>query len=167
MTTLDRAAYGDNPALKIPVLIDAQGPLFGTENICRALMHRARVTDVVLRGDVATRVVANAEELSLHALSAGVTLITSAAAQQPPPPKVRPSLDNALAFLEAHIDEVLAALPASRRLSFCETSLFCLLTHLPFRNVMEVTPYPRLQAFCTTFAHRPSAASTTYRYDTP
>src|SRR5688572_25694129 len=76
ITSADKRDYGDSPALKIPVLVDAEGPLFGTENICRALASRAgRRTDIVLRGDVEARSVANAEELTLHVMSAEVSLI--------------------------------------------------------------------------------------------
>jgi hypothetical protein len=45
-------------------------------------------------------------------------------------------------------------------------SLFCLVTHLPFRKVMEVGAYQRLQAFCRTFGQRPGARATEYRFDT-
>lgn len=167
LTTPDPAAYADNPALKVPILVDAQGPLYGTENICRELTRRAGQRDrVVLRGDVADRSVANAEEMILHAMSAGVALITASLAQtSAPPPKVKRSLDNAVTHLEANVDAVLAALPAGRLLSFCETSLFCLVTHLPFRKLMDVAGYPRLQAFCQVFGLRPGAQATEYRFD--
>jgi glutathione S-transferase len=170
LTTADAAAYADNPALKVPILVDAQGPLYGTENICRELTRRSGQRDrVVLRGDVADRVVANAEEMILHAMSAGVALITASLAgqTQSPPPKVRRSLDNAVAFLEANVDAVVAALPAGRRLSFCETSLYCLVTHLPFRKLMDVGGFARLLAFCQTFGLRPGAQATKYRFDAP
>jgi glutathione S-transferase len=168
MTSFDPATYASNPALKVPILVDAHGPLFGTENICRELARRSGRRDrVVLRGDLGERVVANAEELIVHAMAAGVTIITASppGAERPPPPKVRRSLENALAFLEAHIDQVLAALPGDRLLSFCETSLYCLVTHLPFRKLMAVDGYPKLQAFCQRFGERESARMTEYRYD--
>ena len=117
MTTLEPENYADNPALKIPVLIDEQGQLYGTENICRELARRSGQRHrVVLRGDVTTRVVANAEELLLHAMGSSVALITTAqaGAEWQPAPKVRPSLGNALAFLETHVGEVRAALPAAQ-----------------------------------------------------
>jgi glutathione S-transferase len=165
---LDPGTYGDNPALKVPVLVDAQGPLFGTENICRELARRSGRRDrVVLRGDVSERVVANAEELVLHAMSAEVILITGALAKVAEPPKVRPSLENALAFLEMNLDGALAFLPPDRVISFFETALFCVVTHLPFREVMEVGGYPCLQAFCQSFGARAGAQATAYRFDAP
>jgi glutathione S-transferase len=164
MTVTDAANYGNNPALKVPILVDEQGPLFGTENICRELARRSgQRSRVTLRGDVPHRLVANAEELILHAMSSEVILIMSG--KGTPPPKVRPSLENTIAFLEDNLPGVRVALPADRVLSFCETSLFCLVTHLPFRKIMEVTGYPRLQAFCQEFEQRPGARDTGYRFD--
>jgi glutathione S-transferase len=165
MTVTATANYADNPALKVPVLIDEQGPLFGTENICRELVRRSgKRASVVLRGDVHDRGVANAEEMILHAMSSEVILIMGGKAE-PPSPKVRHGLENALAFLDENVARVRAALPADRLLSFCETSLFCLVTHLPFRKIMEVTAYRNLQGFCQEFDQRPGARATGYRFD--
>jgi glutathione S-transferase len=169
IASVEAANYAGNPALKVPVLLDAQGPLFGTENICRELARRSgQGRRVVLRGDVGDRVVANAEEMVLHAMGTGVNLIMLGGAgpqATPPPPKVRRSLENALAFLEANLEAALAALPPERLLSFCETSLFCLVTHLPFRKVAEVDGYPKLLAFRDSFGQRPGAVATAYRFD--
>src|SRR5262245_48800235 len=82
LTTRDPAAYGGNPALKVPVLLDAEGPLYGTENICRALAHRSgHGARAVQRGDVAARVVANAEEMILHAMASEVVVIMAGPSQ--------------------------------------------------------------------------------------
>jgi hypothetical protein len=123
----------------------------------------------MLRGDLDDRLVANAEEMILHAMAAEVILITAgfAGADVPPPPKVGSSLKNALAFLDVNIDRLRAALPPDRVLSFCETALFCVVTHLPFRKVMDVGPYPRLLSFCDAFGERPGARATEYRFDAP
>jgi glutathione S-transferase len=168
LTSADPASYAGNPALKIPVLVDADGPIFGAENICRELTQRAQArARVVLRGDVAGRLVANAEEMTLHAMATDVALVMAsvAAADRPAPPKRRPSLERALVYLDEHIDRVCAALPADRRLSFVEAALFCVVTHLPFRHVLDVAPYERLAAFCAGFGQRESAQRTEYRYD--
>jgi glutathione S-transferase len=167
LTTVDPAAYAGNPALKVPILVDEQGPLFGTENICRELARRSGRSGAILRGDCDDRLVANAEELVLHGMGAGVNIITAGLAGpgQAAPPKVRQSLENVLAHLEVNLEGVLAALPPARSLSFLETTLFCLLTHLPFRKVMEVTGYPRLLAFASAFGERPGARSTEYCFD--
>jgi glutathione S-transferase len=168
ITTLDRAAYADNPALKIPVLVDGAGALYGTENICRELARRSGLGPrVVLRGDVGARVVANAEEMLLHAMGAEVNLIMLSlpGEAREAPPKLRRGLENALAFLEAELDAVFAALPPERHLSFFEAALFCLVLHLPFRKIMDVGAYARLGAFSAAFGDRPSARATEYRFD--
>jgi glutathione S-transferase len=170
MTVTDPAAYGENPALKVPVLIDEGCPLFGTENICRELARRSGQRDrAVLRGDVGDRPVANAEELIVHAMQTDVVLVMQAmggASGQPagPADKARRSLENALSFLDAQVDAVIAALPPDRIVSFCESALYCLVTHLPWRKLMSVDAYGRLAAFCAaagaTRRRRPSTGST-------
>jgi hypothetical protein len=78
---------------------------------------------------------------------------------------LRHGLENAPGFIDAHLAEVLAALPPDRFLSFCEVSLFCLVTQLPFRKVMEVDAFPQLQRFSQDFAARASAQATPYHFD--
>jgi glutathione S-transferase len=168
LTSPDPVTYANNPALKVPVLVDGDGPLFGTENICRDLARRSPLRgEVVLRGAVLDRLVANAEEMTLHAMSAEVSLLMARATGNDRAilPKIRPSLENALRYLNDHVDGVLRALPCGRDLSFIETALFCLVTHLPFREVIAVTPYDRLKAFCERFGMRESARETAYRFD--
>jgi glutathione S-transferase len=168
LTALDADAYADNPALKVPVLIDEHGPLFGTENICRALVCcSAKAGRVVMRGDVSDRVVANAEEMTLHVMTSEVSLIMAKMAGDVrlAPPKVTRSIENALHYLDAHVDAVQEALPADRTLSFLEVTLFCVAMHLPFREVMDVSSWSRLGDFCRRFGERESARATTYRFD--
>lgn len=170
MMSPDPATYDGNPALKVPVLVDAEGPLFGTENICRALAVRSQKRSrVVLRGDIADRLVANAEEMALHVMSTEVTLIMAKMTgdDRAIPPKVRRSLENALGFLNDNVDRVIAALPEDRALSFVETTLFCTVRHLPWRQVMDVAGYTKLGAFCDRFGEREGARQTEYRFDAP
>ena len=167
LMTVDTAAYAGNPALKIPILLDEEGALFGAENICRALTRRSGKSHVVLRGDVTTRVVANAEELTLHVMSTEVLLLTANFAKQPPPPKATASIEQSLDHLDEHLDGALAALPADRTVSFLEVALFCVLTHLPWRDVMAVTRWSRLAELTREFGQRESARATEYRFDSP
>jgi glutathione S-transferase len=168
LTSTDAETYAGNPALKIPILVDAEGPLFGAENICRALarrsQHRSRV---VLRGDVTDRLVANAEEMTLHVMSIDVALTMAKLAgdTREAPLKVRRSLENSLSYLDDGLDRALETLPAERSVSFLEAALFCAVTHLPFRGVMDVTGYTRLTAFCERFGERDGARQTEYRFD--
>jgi glutathione S-transferase len=168
LTSPDAATYAGNPALKIPVLVDDAGPLFGTENICRELLRRSQTrARVVLRGDVANRLVANAEEITLHLMSTEVSLIMAKLAGdgREAPPKLRRSLENGLDYLNENLDRVLDALPEGRALSFLEVALFCVVTHLPFRQISDVVGHERLRALCDRFGERESAQRTEYRFD--
>ena len=169
ITALDPAGYADNPALKIPILIDEHGPLFGTENICRELVRRSSKppSGCIMRGASDDRLVANAEELVLHVMSSEVNIIVAKLAGNAiVPPKVLSSIDNSLTYLDDNLDTVLARLAAGRTLSFVEVALFCVVTHLPFRHVLETSRWKRLTAFAQRFGERASARSTEYRFDT-
>lgn len=168
ITAIEASAYAGNPALKVPILVDEHGALFGTENICRELVRRSgRAASVVQRGESNARVVLNAEELVLHVMSSEVSVIMAKMAGDArlAPAKVSRSIQNSLAHLEEHVGAVLAALPAERAFSFVEVALFSVVTHLPFRDVTDVTPYAHLRAFCTRFGERASALATEYRFD--
>lgn len=175
LTSLDVASYGENPALKIPVLVTETGPLFGAENICRELVRRAgaknkkdkakKKSDIVMRGDLDSRLVANAEELTLHAMQTGVIIILGKTSGIAPSAKTSRSLENTLAWLDANVEGVIAALPEGRTVSFVEVALFCLTRHLPFRDVIDVKPYAKLLAFADGYGGRPSARETEYRID--
>lgn len=164
--SLDVEAYAGNPALKVPILVDEQGPLFGTENICRELVRRSGAgAGVVLRGDASHRVVANAEELVLHVMSTEVALVMARESGATSPPKARRSIQASLDALDGSVDAALGLLPAGRRLSFFEVTLFCLLEHLPFRRVLDVSHWQRLEAFRHQFSERAVAQETTYHFD--
>lgn len=168
LTSLSPADYVGNPALKIPVLVDEKGSLFGCENVCRELAVRSgKRESAVLRGDSRSRVVANAEELTHHVMSSEVVLIMAKMAGDArlAGPKVARSIDNCLRALDTGLDDVLAALPPSRTISFFEAALFAVVTHLPWREIMDVTPYARLAEFCRAFGDRESARATEYRFD--
>jgi hypothetical protein len=100
-------------------------------------------------------------------MSAEVSLIIAKMAGdlRAAPPKVSRSLENSLSYLDENVGALLAALPATRTLSFVEVALFCVVTHLPFRQVMEVERWKRLGDFCARFGERESARATSYRFD--
>jgi glutathione S-transferase len=171
LMSLDASEYGGNPALKLPVLQLGGEAWFGAVNICRVL-ERLSVTQrrVVWPEATNVAVVANAQELTLHSMSTEVTLVMSqlggAGAGSAHAIKLRRSLVDSLVWLEGNLERALAALPADRDLSFLEVTLFCLVTHLTFREIAPVEPYPALCAFRARFAERPSAVQTAYRFDT-
>ena len=169
LMSLDPADYGGNPALRLPVLQTAEGTWFGSSNVCRVLARQAPPDrPLVWPEDLARPLLANAQELTLVALSTEVSLIMAQLASAQPSANVdkqRCSLENSLAWLEGNLDAILAALPPDRALSFLEVSAFCLVTHLEFRGVLPTTPYPELVAFSERFAARASAQQTSYRFD--
>ena len=171
LASRDRADYGGSPAMKLPVLRMGGEFVFGTENICRTLAEHVPDGDIVWTGASPDVQVRNAQELVWHAMAAQVQLVfgTQACglpADNPYFAKAADGLRQSLAWLEAHLDEVLQALPP-RRVSLFEVTLFCLWEHLGFRATVERTGYPRLQAFAEDFARRPSARDTPYRFDQP
>lgn len=171
LTSCDATDYGGNPALKIPVLVDERGALFGTENICRALARRvSQPPRIVMAREVDDRVVANAEELTLHVMAAEVSLVMAKAVGDPASrpawsEKTWASLRGGLAFLDATIDAAMKALPSDRTTSFLEVALYCLVEHLRFRDVIDVAPFVHLDAHCAKVGARASAQETTYRFD--
>jgi len=164
----DAAVYGGNPGLRVPSLVTARGPIFGSLASCRALAPLAsRPLRMVWPESTALGVAANALELSLQAMSTEVTLImTSAtgAAAAPYATKLRTALAGMLGWLEGSVLDALEALP-ERDLSYLELSLFCLVEHLEFREVMLLDRHDQLRRFRDQFAERPSAAATRFRFD--
>lgn len=162
--------YGGNPALKLPTLVAPSGTWFGSLAICRELARLSRRTlRLVWPEDLLEPTLANAQELAVQGMTTEVALIMAqegthgASGYQQ---KLRQSLENTLAWLDEHVEEVRQRLPADRDLSYLEVSLFCLVTHLEFREVLPVAGYRGLDEFRCAFAARGSVAATEYRYDT-
>ena len=172
LASCDPADYGGNPAMKLPVLRLGAETVFGAENICRTLGERhagaERIVWTELLPGPAAR---NVQEMIWHAMAAQVQLVFGTQAAHLPADnlyfaKAARGLEQVLAWLDAHLDGVLAALP-SRTTSLLEVSLFCLLEHLDFRPSVGWEGHQRLQAFAAGFAQRPSARATAYRLDRP
>ena len=166
----DAALYGDNPALKMPTLVTDEGSWFGSLGICRELARNCELNlDVVWPDQLDTAVASNAQEMVLQAMSTEVGIVlgktTGVSADNAHQRKLRASLLGTLAWLEENAGTALSMLPAERDLSYLEVSLFCLVEHLPFRDVLDTAPYPRLRAFAERFAQRSSAKATAYKFD--
>ena len=162
--------YGDNPALKVPVLKTGDATWFGALNICRELSHQSRSgARVVWPEDLATPLLANAQELIVHAMSAEVGLIMHKAAggdaRSNDQRKLVRGLLQALSWLDHHVEDAINDLAPERDLSYLEVTLYCLLEHLEFREVAKTNDYPSLRSFATAFGQRESAKKTTYRFD--
>ncbi|HZI14722.1 MAG TPA: glutathione S-transferase N-terminal domain-containing protein [Myxococcus sp.] len=163
--------YGGNPALRIPSLRTPQGVWFGSLNVCRELWRQShRKPRVVWPEDLDAPLTANAQELVTQAMSTEVSLIMAKVGgggeDSPHQAKSRKALVNMLAWLEDNAKAVLAALPPQREVSYLEVSLYCLVTHLEFREVLPTAPYSELKRFCEQFATRASAGQTAFRFDT-
>lgn len=164
----DVAAYGGNPAMRLPNLVMPEGAVFGSLGSCRTLVALAeRPPRVVWPETTSHPSSANAVELSVQAMSTEVSLIMLCAGDGeglPYAAKLKKALDHMLDWLDANVDEALASLP-ERDLSYLEVSLFCLIEHLEFRQVKSLAGYRRLAAFRTAFAERASARATPFEFD--
>ncbi|HEY6726658.1 MAG TPA: glutathione S-transferase domain-containing protein [Polyangiaceae bacterium] len=169
LLAFDADRYGGNPALKLPTLLAPSGVWFGSPTICRELARLSRRTlHLVWPEDLVAPVLANAQELTTQAMTTEVSMIMAqqggheASGYQQ---KLRQSLENTLGWLEEHVAEFGSRLPAHRDLSYLEVTLFCLVTHLEFREVLPVAGYPALDEFRCAFAQRSSVEATEYHYD--
>lgn len=168
----DSADYGGNPAMKLPVLRLGGEAVFGTENICRTLAERfpgeVRILWTEQLPGPAAR---NAQEMVWHAMAAQVQLVFGTQAAGLPADnlyfvKAAEGMAQVLAWLDAHVDKVLAGLPP-RELSLLEVTLFCLLEHLDFRPTVSLVPFVSLAAHVRRFGQRESACHTRYHFDYP
>lgn len=169
LTSRDVEVYAGNPALKLPILKVDGTPIYGSLNICRVL-HRVSGgrRRVYWPEDADTPLLMNAHEILAHAMSAQVEVVLHEIVEKRPPDKAsikrRESLLNCLAWLDAHLADLRGILP-ERDLSFFEAGLFCLLSHLPFRNPLDISGLRRLEDFTREFGARASARATPYRFD--
>jgi glutathione S-transferase len=170
LLSLDAAHYAGNPALKLPILEGPGGARFGTLNICRELArHASAELRIVWPEDQLDALSCNALELTLQGMATEVSLIMQAVSgadrdsDSRHRAKLRVSLEQSVAWLDANIDAVLAALPEARDLSFLELALFCFASHLPWRKVLALNAYANLRRFCDEFGTRTSAIETQYQ----
>jgi len=166
----EEGTYAGNPALRVPILRTPRGTWFGSLNICRELWRRASAPPrMIWPENLEEPLLANAQELVVQAMSTEVTLLMSrlfgARDEDAHLLKLHRSLGNTLEWLERHVEEALAQLPANRDSSYLELTLYCLVRHLPFRDVMSTDPYVRLNDFCRNLEARPSVRDTAYRVD--
>jgi glutathione S-transferase len=170
LLSTDSNDYGGNPALKLPTLKTSAGAWFGALNICRELARQSgNKARIIWPEDLATPLAANTHELVVHAMSTEVNLIMNKVAggdatsthQQ----KMMASLTQTISWLEGNVESTLRNLPSPRDLSYLEVTLFCLVEHLEFREVLPMRNYPALRASAQLFGERVSAQGTTYRFD--
>jgi glutathione S-transferase len=182
LLSVDPESYGGHPGLKVPVLQVNAETWFGSLNICRALARLSKSSQsdqpcaasasklVIWPEDLQTTSLANAQELVLQAMATEVSLVmeraAGAASDNQHQVKLRQVLANIMAWLEREATDLLTPLTPERSLSYFEVTLFCLLTHLEFRELLPTREYGRLTEFAQRFSERASAEATKYRFDT-
>lgn len=169
LRSLELADYAQNPALRLPILKADDEVWFGALSGCRRLARAAsQPRRIVWPEQLQTPLVSNAQELTTQAMATEVELIMSQDAAAPSRylEKRRASLEHSLSWLDARLDAALAELP-ERDVSYLEVSLFCLIEHLEFREVVSVAALGRLKSFCDEFAERASARATPFVFDRP
>lgn len=173
LTDLSPAAYANNPALKLPILVRGESQLFGTLHICRALAEMADPPRrVIWPEELSDDRARNAQELVWHAMSAQVQLVLGTAIAELPADniyfqKARAGLEGALRWLDANLAATLEALPWPRDTSVLEITAYCLIEHLRFRETVSLEPHGALLAFARSYGARTSAQRTPYRFDVP
>lgn len=172
LMSTDPDVYGGHPAMKMPTLVTEVGIWFGSLPICRELAQCADLSlDIVWPEDLHRPVASNAQELVLTAMSTEVGLImgkaSGVATDNAHQAKMRASLLGAMEWLEINAGRAIDTLAPERDLSFLEVSLFCLVEHLEFREVLSLEAYPALRAFGQRFAARSSARATPFKFDFP
>jgi glutathione S-transferase len=170
LLSADDRDYAGNPALRLPVLVIDGAAHFGTLNICRELARRSpHRLAITWPEQLEDRLSSNAQELVLHGMSTEVSLImqrlSNPGGNGKYEAKGTTSLHNTLTWLELHWPAVSDSLPPQRALSFLEVTAYCLLTHLEFRQLADVSAYSNLKRFTTDFGQRASARDTLYRFD--
>ena len=172
LMSADPDDYGGNPALKMPTLEDEDGAWFGSLGICRELARHGDLNlDIVWPDELDSARACNAQEMVLTAMSTEVGLVmgksTGVPADNAHQAKLRASLLGTMQWLEENAAAAIATLRPERDLSYLEVSLFCLVEHLPFREVLSMEAYPSLRAFGERFGARSSAKKTAFKFDFP
>jgi glutathione S-transferase len=169
LAAMEPGVYAGNPALRMPILRDADSVLFGAQNICRALAERAATpTRIVWPEDLRDVLSRNAQELVWHGMAAQVQILMGTHLAKLPAEnvffaKARSGLEGALGWLDEHLADVLASLPQQRSLSLFEVALYCLFDHLQFGPTVSVESHASLLSFARQFGTRPSAQRTAFR----
>ncbi len=166
---LDRelATYGGNPALRIPVLmLDGQN-YFGSLNICRRFSEMSPHVSIEWPEDLAQVEDRNACEVVLQAMSTGVSQIMASRGgverTSPYCVKLQESLDGSLRWLESYVGRRSADSRFDVR--YLDMALLCLVSHLVFKDSIDLTKLPEIRAFVGSASSRQSVKETAYCYD--
>jgi glutathione S-transferase len=157
----DAAAYGDNPLMRVPTLVDGADTLIESDHIARYLVgkhdpadrlgvRRERVRD--LNRLAVTGGIMDNEVVLILAKRGGLADLESVTYFQ----KLRGAIDTGLAWLDEHT-------PAEGAdFDYGDIAAICMWQHLQHYGLVPDLPrYARLAARVERFAARPSIASTT------
>ena len=152
-------AYGANPLMRVPTLVDGDVTLIESDHIARYLVAkhdpadrlgvRSETVEDLNRLAVLNGVMAN--EVTPILSKRGGLEITGIVYFD----KLLASIDSGLAWLDARID------PDAPSFDYRDLTLVCAWQHLAHYGLRPLDPYARLAARVARFAHRPSVAATT------
>ncbi len=168
----DPAVFAGNPALKLPAVRQGDTVVWGSHHACRLIARSAPDGEarVFWPEQAQTALLMNAHEVLAHVMAAQVEVVFHEIVSRRPPDatsrKRRTSLMLCLEWLDRHLDDIHAALPA-QRIALFDLGLYALLEHLPFRNPIDLSPMPHLIDFVAAFGERASAQATPYVFDAP
>ena len=152
------AAYGGNPLMRVPTLVDGDQTLIESDHIARYLVGRhdpgdrfgvrsERVRDLN-RLAVANGVMAN-EVVLILAKRGGVEDIEGVSYFR----KLTTGIHSGLAWLDASVDD-------DPHLDYADIAAICMFQHARHYELVPLDAYARLAARVERFAGRPSIAST-------
>lgn len=150
---VDARSYGDNPMLRVPVLVDGDLVLHDSEHIARYLVRHGDPLGVnsVAVADLNQLAVANAimanEVVLILAERGGLKDLSSSYFA-----KLRTAIADGLAWLDRTVD--------GDAFTWKEIATICMWDHVAHYGLVPLG-YPRLAAHVAQFAARPSVASTT------
>ena len=152
------AAYGDNPLMRIPTLVDGATTIIDSDHIARYLVGRfdaddrfgvrsERVADLN-RLAVTSGVMAN-EVVLILARRGGLEDLEGVAYFR----KLFAAIASGLGWLDQHVRD-------EPELDYRDIALIAMWQHLVHYEVVDLSSYPRIAARVARFAERPSIAST-------
>lgn len=152
------AAYGDNPLMRVPTLVDGADHIFESDHIARHVVRRfdpadrfgvrSDAVDDLNRQAALNGIMANEVTLILAKRAGGVDM------DAPYFAKLRTAIESALAWLDART-------PGGGDFDYRDITLVCMWQHLVHYALVPLTPYGNLAARVERFATRPSVAATT------
>lgn len=152
------AAYGDNPLMRVPTLVDGATTIIDSDHIARYLVGRfdpddrfgvrsERVGDLN-RLAVTSGVMAN-EVVLILARRGGLEDLEAVAYFR----KLFAAIASGLSWLEQHVRD-------EPELDYRDVALIAMWQHLAHYKLVDLSSYPRIAARVAQFADRPSIAST-------